>query len=144
MLKKCRFCMYLKHRTGWVMFVNKIFQLVKPYLANLRSSRSKKYSSMYLYSMTPQIFFLYFVYEYKKYEEFYADSKSIEITGKKCTQKKLFVKKFCKLVPTNSNFAQLFCLYLSCEQFIRILPSSFEISTKFSVVLIPISNFAKK
>ena len=93
MLKKCRFCMYLKHRTGWVMFVNKIFQLVKPFLANLRSSRSKKYSSMYLYSMTPQIFFLYFVYEYKKYEEFYADSKSIEISGKKCTQKKLFVKK---------------------------------------------------
>ena len=54
--------MYLKHRTGWVMFVNKIFQLVKPFLANLRSSRSKKYSSMYLYSMTPSPNFFCILY----------------------------------------------------------------------------------
>jgi hypothetical protein len=36
------------------MFVKKVFQLVKPFLANLHSTISKKYS--YMYSMTPKFF----------------------------------------------------------------------------------------
>jgi hypothetical protein len=56
------------------MFVKKVFQLIKPFLVNLRYTISKKYS--YINSMT-QIFFLTF--EYKKTAEFYADAKSVEI-----------------------------------------------------------------
>ena len=37
------------------MFVKKVFQLVKPFLANLHSTISKKYS--YMYSMTPKFSF---------------------------------------------------------------------------------------
>jgi hypothetical protein len=63
------------------MFVRKVFQLVKlkPFLANLHSTSSEKYS-----------YFL--AYEYSKYAEFYADFKSVEIIGKKSTQKKFFAK----------------------------------------------------
>jgi hypothetical protein len=31
-------------------------------------------------------------------QKYYADFKSVEIIGKKCTQKKLYAQKFCKLV----------------------------------------------
>ncbi len=51
-----------------------------------------------MYPMTPKIYLFFFVYEYPKYAEFYADCKSVEIIGKKCTKKKLFAKKFCKSV----------------------------------------------
>jgi hypothetical protein len=40
------------------MFVKKVFQLVKPFLANLHSTSSKKYS--YMYSMTPNFFLFFF------------------------------------------------------------------------------------
>jgi hypothetical protein len=60
------------------MFVKKVFQLVKPFLANLRSTISKKYSDMY--SMTPNFFISFLTYEYQKNAEFYADFKSVEIT----------------------------------------------------------------
>ena len=40
------------------MFVKKVFQLVKPFLANLYSTVSKKYS--YMYSMTLKIFSFFF------------------------------------------------------------------------------------
>ena len=39
-------------------FVKKVFQLVKPFLANLHSTISKKYS--YMYYMTPKFFYFYF------------------------------------------------------------------------------------
>ncbi len=78
------------------MFVKKIFQLVKPFLVNLHSTSSNKYS--YMYSMTPNFFCSFLAYEYSKYAEFYADFKSVEIIGKKSTQKKFFAKYFCKLV----------------------------------------------
>ncbi len=45
-------------------------------------------------------FYLFFsTYEYKKYVKFYADSKSVEVIGKKCTKKTLhvFAKNFYKL-----------------------------------------------
>ena len=57
--------------------------MVKPFLANLHSTISKKYS--YMYSMTPNFFFYFLIYEYLKNPEFYADFKSVEIIWKKCT-----------------------------------------------------------
>ncbi len=51
------------------------------------------------YTQWPQTFFTSFLaYEYSKFAEFYADFKSVEIIGKKSTQKKLFAKHFCQLV----------------------------------------------
>jgi hypothetical protein len=47
--------------------------------------------------MTPK-FLVFLAYEYSKYAKFYADFKSVEITGKKSTQTKFFAKHFCKLV----------------------------------------------
>jgi hypothetical protein len=47
-----------------------------------------------MYSMTPKIFYFFFVYEYPKYAEFHADLKSVEIIEKKYIQKKLFAKIF--------------------------------------------------
>ena len=40
------------------IFVKKVFQLVKPFLANLHSTSSNIYS--YMYSMTPKIFLFFF------------------------------------------------------------------------------------
>ncbi len=45
------------------MFVKKVFQLVKPFLANLHSTISKKYS--YMYSMTPKFYISFLTYEYQ-------------------------------------------------------------------------------
>jgi hypothetical protein len=42
----------------FTMFVKKVFQLVKPFLANLHSTLSKKYS--YMYSMTPKFVYFFF------------------------------------------------------------------------------------
>ncbi len=68
------------------MFVKKVFQFFKPFLANLNSTSSNKYS--YMYSMTPKFFFSSFLaYEYSKYAEFYADFKSVEIIGKSLPRK---------------------------------------------------------
>ncbi len=44
------------------------------------------------------ILFIFFANEYPNQTEFYADFKSEEIIGKKCTQKKLFAQNCCKLV----------------------------------------------
>ncbi len=78
------------------MFAKNVFQLVKPFLANLHSTSSNIYS--YMYSMTPKFFCNLLTYEYSEFAEFYADFKSVEIIEKKSTQKKLFAKHFCKLV----------------------------------------------
>jgi hypothetical protein len=95
------------------MFVKKVFQLVKPFLANLHSTSSNIYS--YMYSMTPKNFLFFFgimyvlndpnkffvlflAYEYSKFTEFYVDFKSVLIIEKKPTQKKLFAKHSYKLV----------------------------------------------
>jgi hypothetical protein len=59
------------------MFVKKVFQLVKPFLANLHYTIYKKHS--YMYSMTPNFFISFLTYEYPKNAEFYADFKSEEI-----------------------------------------------------------------
>jgi hypothetical protein len=91
--------------------VKKVFQLVKPFLANLHSTSSNKYS--YMYSKTPNFFSSFSTYEYSKYAEFYADFKSVEIIGKKSTHKKFFAKYFCKLEVwkrRNSDFSHFFWL----------------------------------
>jgi hypothetical protein len=61
------------------MFVKIFFQLVKPFLANLHYTISKKYSYRYMYSMTPKFFIYFLTYEYLKHAEFYPDFKSVEI-----------------------------------------------------------------
>jgi hypothetical protein len=65
-----------------------VVQLVKPLFANFHCTRSQKY--LYMYSMTPKNFYIFFAYEYQKYAVFYADFKPVEIIGRKCTQKTLF------------------------------------------------------
>jgi hypothetical protein len=50
------------------MFVKKVFQLVKPFLANLHYTVSNKYS--YMYSMTPKIFYFFFNMSIKKMQNF--------------------------------------------------------------------------
>ncbi len=70
--------------------VQKVFQVVTLFLANLHSTCSKKCS--YMYSMTP-----IFAYEYQKHAELYAEYKSVAIFGKKCTWKKLFAKLFLQI-----------------------------------------------
>jgi hypothetical protein len=62
------------------MFVNKVFQLFKPFLANLHFTSSNIYSDMY--SMTPKIFCSFLAYEYSKFPEYYADFKSVKIIEK--------------------------------------------------------------
>jgi hypothetical protein len=70
--------------------------MVKPFLANLHSTCSNKY--VRVYSMTPKFLKFFLAYGYSKYAEFYGDFKSVEIIGKKSTQKNFFDKNFCKLV----------------------------------------------
>jgi hypothetical protein len=59
--KRCRI-IFLK------MFVKKVFQLIKPFLANLHSSSSKNYSHMY--SMTPKKFYFFFYMSIKNTQNF--------------------------------------------------------------------------
>ncbi len=63
--------------------------------------------------MNPNFHFLFFSYEYRKYAEFHADSKSVEIIGKKVHSEKDICEKqlqVSSLEEENSNFAHLFCL----------------------------------
>ncbi len=53
---------------------------------------------MYVLNDPKRGFKFFLAYEYSKYVEFDADFKSVEIIGKKPTQKKFFAKHFCKLV----------------------------------------------
>jgi hypothetical protein len=46
--------------------------------------------------MTPQKIKLFFAYEYPKNAKLYADFKSVEIVGNKCTCKKLLAENFSK------------------------------------------------
>ncbi len=52
----------------------------------------------YVHNVPQNFLKSFFGYEYPKYAEFHADFKSVERIEKKCTQKKLFAKSFCKLV----------------------------------------------
>ncbi len=60
--------------------------------------------------MTPVHFYLFFAYEYQKYAEYYPDSKSVEIMGKKYTLKRLFANNFGKLVVKKRTFVSKFFL----------------------------------
>jgi hypothetical protein len=59
---------------------------------NLHSTRSLKYSYVYVLNDPNKFFYLFFAYEYQKYKEFYADSKSFKMVGK-ITLKKLFARR---------------------------------------------------
>ena len=79
------------------MFVKKVFQLVKPFLANLHYTVSKKYS--YMYSMTPKFFNFFFnIWVFKKRRIL----RWFQICGNNL--KKVYLKKvFCqKLLQVSS------------------------------------------
>jgi hypothetical protein len=80
----------------FTMFVKKVFQLVKPFLANLHSSSSKNTHILYVLN-NPRIFVFLFPYEYQKYAEFYADFKSGEIIEKSAPRKICLLKAFVLL-----------------------------------------------
>jgi hypothetical protein len=68
--------------------------------------------------MTPQKFNCFFAYEYlSKKANFYADFKSVEVTGNKCTWKKLLAENFGKLVIEKSANSK-FLLFTSLAQHI--------------------------
>ncbi len=80
------------------MFVNNVFQLVGPFIANLHLSTVVP-KNTHIWTQWPQKNFnSFFTYEYQKYSEFYVDFKSKDIIAKKCTQKELFAKNVYKLV----------------------------------------------
>jgi hypothetical protein len=90
------------------MFLQKVFQLVKLFLANLHSSSSKKYS--YVLN-DPQILYLFFLHmSIKNMQNFTLISNPWK--GKKCTQKKLFDKNFCKLVKKEGQSPNLHPFFL--------------------------------
>ncbi len=126
------------------MFVEKVFQLVKPFLANLYSTSSNKYS--YMYSMTKKFLILFWHISIQNTQNFNADFKSVEIIRKKSTQKKLFAKYFCKLVVQEEKL-RFFTLFLAINFLlanIYVFLNSFEFSIKLCNVLIPIFKFCKE
>ncbi len=76
------------------MFVKKVVQLVKPFLANLHSTSSNIYS--YMYSMTPKNFLFFLAYEYSKFAEYYPDFKSVEIIEKNLPRKSYLTNTFAR------------------------------------------------
>jgi hypothetical protein len=104
------------------MFVKKVFQLVKPFLANLHYTVLVPNDTQICTQCTPKIFKSFFEYEYPKYAEFHADFKSVEMIEKECTQKKLFAKSFCKLVVPKMkipNFAPFFACNFFVSEFLH-------------------------
>jgi hypothetical protein len=69
------------------MFVKKVFQMVKAFLANLHSTISKKYSYIVLHDSKIFFYISFLTYEYKKNAEFYADFKPVEKVWKNQQQK---------------------------------------------------------
>ncbi len=67
--------------------------------------------------MTPKNFSSFVPYEYSKFAEFYADFKSVEIIGKKSTQKNLFAEHFCKLVVQKRRTSD-FSHFFGCNFFV--------------------------
>jgi hypothetical protein len=81
----------------FAMFFKKVFPLVKAFLTNLHSTKSLKHSHMYMYSMTTKFLKLFFTYEYQKYKEFYADSKSFKMI-RKIALRKSYSPVWCLVV----------------------------------------------
>ncbi len=96
----------------------------------------------------PKKFQFFIENEYPKYAEFYIDFKSVEIIGKKSNQKKLFAKKFCKLVvgieEDSLQFSTLFLPITFLLAHFHSFLNRFEISEKFCVVLITILRFCEE
>jgi hypothetical protein len=79
------------------MFVKKVLQLVKPFLANLHSTSSNKYSYTYLLN-DPNIFLVLFWHMSIQNTQNFTLISNLWKNWKKATQKKFFAKYFCKLV----------------------------------------------
>ena len=126
------------------MFVKKVFQLVKPFLANLHYSFSKKYS--YMYSMTPNFFISFLTYEYKKRRIL----RWFQIRGNNLKKEYLEKVIFQKLVQVSSMEEAIlqFCKLLLPVTFLlaNFLHFSQQIPNQrnFWVVLIPIFKFCEE
>ena len=126
------------------MFVKKVFQLVKPFLANLHYTISKKYS--YMYSMTPKFFYFFFNIWVSKKRRIL---RWFQIRGNNL--KKVYLEKVnCqKLVQVSSieEYKLQFCTLLLPVTFLLanfcIFLNRFQISVKFWVVLIPMFTFCE-
>ncbi len=99
------------------MFVKKVFQLVKPFLAILHSTCSNNYS--YMYSMTAKKFCSFLANGYSKYAEFYADFKSVELIGKMSTQKKFSPNTFASYQYRRGE-TKIFHTFFGCNFFVSI------------------------
>ncbi len=127
------------------MFVKKVFQLVKPFLANLHSTISRKYS--YMYSMTPKFFYFFFNIWVSKKRRILCWFQIRWNNLKKVYLEKVFCQKlvqvssieedklqFCTLLLPVTFLLQIFCIFLN----------RFQISVKLWVVLIPIFKFCEE
>ena len=127
------------------MFVKKVFHLVKPFLANLHYTISKKYS--YMYSMTPKFFYFFFsIWVSKKRRILHW----FQIRGnnlKKVYLEKVICQKLLQ-VSSREEYKLQFCTLLLPVTFLWaifcIFLNSFEISVKFWVLLIPILKFCEE
>jgi hypothetical protein len=81
------------------MFVKKRFSSRQSHFLRICILLDPKITRIRMYSMAPKNFYLFFAYEYKKYAEFYTESKTVEILGKQCIQKKLFAKNLTEQTP---------------------------------------------
>jgi hypothetical protein len=79
------------------MFVEKVFQLITPFLANMHSSSSKKYT-VYVLNDPKKFVFLFLHMGINIMQNFMPISNPWKYLEKSACQKKLFTKLFCKLV----------------------------------------------
>ncbi len=127
------------------MFVRKVFQLVKPFLANLLYTISKKYS--YMYSMTLKFFYLFFNICVSKKRRIL---RWFQIRGnnlKKVYLEKCICQKLLQVSSREEYKLQFWTLLLSVTfllaNFLHFL-KSFKISAKFWVFWIPIFKFCEE
>ncbi len=119
------------------MFVKKVFQLVKPFLANLLSTICKKYSYCICTLWPQNLFISFFTYDNKKTQNY----------AEKVYLKKVICQKFLQVSSMEEHKLQFCTLLLPITfllAFFCIFLNSFEISVKFWVVLIPILKFCEK
>jgi len=127
------------------MFAIKVFQLVKPFLANLYSTVSKKYS--YMYSMTLKIFSFFFNIWISQKRRILRWFQIRENNLKKMYLENVICQKLVQ-VSSIEEYKLQFCTLLLPVTFLFciccIFLNRFQISVKFWVVLIPIFKFCEE
>ncbi len=130
----------------FTMFDKKVFQLVKPFLANLHSTISKKYS--YMYSMTPKFFYFFFNIWVSKKRRIL---RSFQIRGnnlKKVYQEKVICQKLVQVSSIEEGQTPILHTSFACNLFVSkffcIFLNRFQISVKFWAVLVPIFKFCEE